>query len=925
MKSKIIKGETMSASNGGQARTRLSLLAGGSLAAAALLGGAPMMLAPTAALAANECGDPNTNTTGADTFDCAGTFPEITYTTNGNLTLRMNNGVATTTGGVVVSSSGAHTVTISRLDPAAGSGDPSLVGANGAGVQVLSAGTGAITVNLSDGDTGDAPLVVSGTTYGIRLSGGATAGNAVAVTTTNGQVTATAGIGVQATNNSTTGGNILLTLGGGVSGTSGGVSTTINGTGTQTITLSAQSATVSGGDVGATTGPAVQMTTVGIGTGASTLTVGGARTVRANGTAAAVVDIANANGARTITNNGTIRSNDAASTGYDDLAISVGAGSGAVTISNTSLTTTNAATGASYPTATLTGRIVLENSGNATINNNAAAAVTGGSIWHTAGGNVLGAGNTTLNNNTTTVTVGDVTSPVNAVIATNAGGMATTLDFSAGTDTFNNRGILAVGEGTQAAATLTITNLESWNNSGLVLFGANGDYTGTDGVANDRIIAATNFTGSGTSTLGMDVDFTGTQGACSAAVIADCLDLRGGTAGGTTSILVNAIGESRGLDGRIVLVDVGGGFSDADRFVIDPRTTGYALNADGDGIIDAGILHYDLHYDADTQQHFLLGAPDTEAMEPGLFPTLARSTWDLATGTWFGRGLDLRNGLRDGGAWVRVTGSKTDYSITQSFTSSGVTTDYDTGYEQDGAGLVTGMDLIRAAGDSAAWVFGLTGGYAETSAEFNGSESSLALKGYFLGGYTSFVAGPFFLDAIVNAAKFDLSYDVPGLSASIDDGEATSLGFQAETGWLLKVPGMPAHIEPLAALSYVRTTIDDLALPGVEAVFEDTGFLRAGLGVRISGDAAMSDWTTRLSFTGRVWEELNGESEFRLTNDALDLPLTYDDHSDRLGEVGFAVDTLGVGERISLRFAAGMQFRRDYENRQLSVGARYRF
>lgn len=906
-----------------RAHRRLSLLASSSLVIAALAGAAPVLLTPDVALAANECGDPGANGATADTFDCTGNHPGITYSTNGDLTLRMNNGVATTTGGVQVSSSGTNTVTISRLDTPAGSGDPSLVATSGSGVGIGSTGTGAITVTLSDGDTGDTPLVVRGVTHGMNLSGGATSGNAIAVTTTHGQVTATAGVGIAAVNNSTAGGNISLTLGSGVSGTTGGLAMTINGAGTQTITLSAQSATVSGGDVAATTGSAVQMTTAGTGTGGATLTVGGGRTVRSDGATNAVVAIANANGARTITNNGAIRSNDATAAGYDDFAISVGAGTGVVTIANTTLNSTNAATGLPYTTATLSGRISLANTGTATINNNTVARVGGGSIWHTSGTSILGSGNTTLNNNTTTVTISGVSTRIFAVIGTSG---ATTLDFGTGTDTFKNDGKLAVGEGAEAESTLTLANLETWNNSGYVFFGATGDYTASDDAPNDRISAAgLDFRGLDTnegSAFFMDVDLDGAQADCSAATSADCLDLTGGTTGGETAIVVNSTG-GLGVGQRMVLVDVGGGFSDEAHFVLSSTSDGY----DSDSSLDFGPVRYALRYDGAAQQHYLIGAPDGEALEFGLFPGIAREALNLVTASWFERDADLRvDGTEAlGGAWVKLAASNTDQILEQSFGSGEELQSTDTSYAQDTQAISAGVDLLRTSAAGATFLAGVTAGKIDAEAEFEATASALKLDGYSFGAYASLLSGPLFVGAIVNSAKLDVVYDAPGLATAGSEGELGALGAQVEAGWRLPIPRLPAFIEPLAALSWVKTDSGELGFTGGEVVFQDTTSVRAGLGLRIAGYTDAGAWTTRFSFTGRAWEELDGEAAYALQADDMDIPLAFEHPSGRLGELGFGVGVTHQPSRFSVRAGAKLQFKRDYENRQFAISARLAF
>ena len=206
-------------------KARLSLLAGASLFAAALATGAPVLITPTAALAANECGDPNANGASNDIFQCtdAVTFSAIAYPeTNGNLTLQLQNDVTVSTGGIVVTPTGANTVTINRIaDSVAGAGDPQITSTSGPGISVTRASgfNGNITVNLTDNDTTDAAMSVSGTTAGVSLTNAGT--GATALTTTNGAITASNGVGVRLATVGT--GNLTFTNGSTVTGTTGAV------------------------------------------------------------------------------------------------------------------------------------------------------------------------------------------------------------------------------------------------------------------------------------------------------------------------------------------------------------------------------------------------------------------------------------------------------------------------------------------------------------------------------------------------------------------------------------------------------------------------------------------------------------------------------------------------------------------------------
>lgn len=212
----------MKASNGTTVRTRAALLAGASLAAATVLG-AGVLVMPSVALAANECGDPTANGASNDTFACAGTYSGISYpATSGNLTLQLQSSMVVSSGGIVVTPSGSNAVTISRVDPTLWAGDPEITNTAGAGISIIRAApnNGNFTVNLTDPDfEGDEAMSITGTTAGIYLSNSGSGSQTL--TTTNGTITATAGVGVRLGTVGT--GNITFSNGSTVSGTTGGV------------------------------------------------------------------------------------------------------------------------------------------------------------------------------------------------------------------------------------------------------------------------------------------------------------------------------------------------------------------------------------------------------------------------------------------------------------------------------------------------------------------------------------------------------------------------------------------------------------------------------------------------------------------------------------------------------------------------------
>jgi len=213
-------------------RRRLSLLTGSSLALAFTVGAASALsLAPSQARAADECG-PSTGTQ-----VCSGTHPSITYTTTGNLTLRLQGDLVVTTGGLAVTGAGTNSVTISRSPD--GAGDPSLTSTSGAGLRVSRATLGGnISVNLSDtnNDSADTPLAIAGTSAGVQLSNMGT--STTALTTTNGTIAASAGAGIEVGTSGT--GALTVTNGAAVTGTTAAI--LVTGGAAATITNSATGA-----------------------------------------------------------------------------------------------------------------------------------------------------------------------------------------------------------------------------------------------------------------------------------------------------------------------------------------------------------------------------------------------------------------------------------------------------------------------------------------------------------------------------------------------------------------------------------------------------------------------------------------------------------------------------------------------------------
>lgn len=781
------------------------------------------------------------------------------------------------------------------------------------GITVAASGAGVVTV-----DTGASSTINSGGD-GINAS---SVGGTVSVSNLA-AITATAGDGIEA---STTGAAITVAVNSTISAGLNGVLTSNGGTGTTGVTA-AQNITATGAGLAA-------INTATTGTGATTVTINNGRTIQnVNGSAVRTASAGGAVGINTgtgstivgagagatswvvdMTNSGagvstltigsgtTVRSTDNTATGYDDLAIR-GVGGSAV-VGNAGRINGRVSF------AGLTGTVAMTNTG----------------VWHTTGASTFGPGADSLTNSAT------------GSIFTNAGGVATSWDFGAGADTFTNAGLLVVGEPTLAASTLTVTNLEAWNNSGRIVFGSSGTTLTavSDGQINDRIIASgTTFTGSGSSRLVMDANLGATvQTSCATLTAADCFGLTGGSTAGSTQILVNDVSPNpygAFNPTGIVLVDVSGaGTTAASHFSLDPNSDYWRADANSsDGVLDKGLFFYDLALNLN-KQHVLVGLPDGEAFEFTTFGTAVQNLWYTTTGVWHERQADVRDqaGSIDGsgaGVWVKVAGSATDRDLINSYDVFGKTYSFDTSYNQDTVALIGGLDFM-GGGDGKVWAIGGQIGYVDSDVTFNASPTLTSFKGMTLGLSGTYISGPLFIDGIVNANKLDYDHQAITLAptgSNIFTGSVDTLGFQIEGGYTIPL-GENGFFEPSGVVSYLTSSIDTASVPGADIKWDDQTSFRASLGGRLGINADAGTFSTKWSLVARYWNEFEGDNQLVIQSAGPDLRLN-DDFSGSFGEVGGTINVFSGDDRFSAFLNLGVKFKDDYQSTDGSLGFRWRW
>lgn len=551
-----------------------------------------------------------------------------------------------------------------------------------------------------------------------------------------------------------------------------------------------------------------------------------------------------------------------------------------------------------------------------------------------------------------------------------------TVTFGAGSDTFNNAGILMIAP-TESGSVfgfdgdfdrishegeLRFEGLETFNNSGEIYLGTrigqNGNIVGNNGFItqegqHDDMLAmpGADFVGSGDSRIYVDVFLNNVgnpDSSCDASFRdadgnfagADCIDLRGGTASGHTEIVFKRqiTGDRGALNPHgFLVVDLAGGSADPDAFVVSPESDSYSPQFGG--VIDNGLFFYPLAYDAETQQFRLYGQPSSASHQIVILGNAVNDLWHTSTGAWFGRRVDQRDiALESGGgsAWVRVAASSAERDVITPITAGTQVYEFDNSYMQDDSTLTIGRDFIfRSAGDRA-WLIGGMAGYARSRVDFDKYPSNANLEGPQLGVYGSLTMGDFYLDAAVNGIWLDAHYDAPVLQLRPEGTKGStdveSIGAQVEAGWGGLQFGR-LGIEPLASLSYVTTDVEDVFVPAEDPTrgggnfeFDDPTSFRGGLGARLSvANVLPSLVPTDVSLTARAVEEFEGDSTATISSTG-PIPVDQTDTFDgTFVEVTGSVSVHNAAKTVAGYLNVDGTFESDYESVGVEAGFRYQW
>jgi hypothetical protein len=528
--------------------------------------------------------------------------------------------------------------------------------------------------------------------------------------------------------------------------------------------------------------------------------------------------------------------------------------------------------------------------GTATINN--AGVISGGSGYAI----VAEAGSAVINNDGRID--GAVALTFNDDILSNSGAFNASKDsdFSDGEDRFINTGVLAILPGAKAAGGISFLNLEHFANNGGLVDLRNG-HTG------DVFTLSGDYVGSGDARLGLDIAANG----------ADKLVVAGAATGKTSILLTSVEPSTASLTGAkaITLVHTGAGSAAGAFTIANP---------------DIGFIRYGLRFDAAGFDYDLVGKAGQAAYRAVKFNDGANGVWRQSADAWSAHLADQRNAARGeepaaGRVWGQFSGSAERSEDRRQVTdANGDAQVYNLDYTQTYYGVQAGVDLLQTdMGDGQA-SFGVTGGYTRSLLHFPGTTQSAKFDSVDLGGYAAVVKGAGFFNAL---AQYDHHWiDATDPSAGYDQSfGGDSYGFQAEAG--ARLGSQTFSFEPLAAVAYVRSDLDDLHALGQTLDFDKADGLRGKIGARLSSRQAVGGSEMLFYASAAAVHEFKGKAGLTLVSGGVSE--TIGDHPvGTYGQAAMGVDVVAVGGLTGFVEADGA-LGDDYKSAGGRIGLRFKF
>ncbi|MPS69755.1 MAG: hypothetical protein E2586_14815 [Novosphingobium sp.] len=416
-----------------------------------------------------------------------------------------------------------------------------------------------------------------------------------------------------------------------------------------------------------------------------------------------------------------------------------------------------------------------------------------------------------------------------------------------GDATLINSGTIKVNAAASAAATMNVTGLTTFRNSGTISLvnGHTGDVLNLGDAA---------FVGSGNSRVVLEANLGIAAVGASAAQSADQLTV--GAASGTTTLSITDLSSTAAarfnFDGiRLVNADsVANGAFVLEGGSINKGFVDYRLMTDGDGNLD------------------LVGVPSAEAFELIRTGAEVRHYWRRSGDAWSEqmRAFAPQDGLS---LWGQVLGgsetnrSRPIYSETVLGTATSFAPNLD--MRDSWWGGQFGLDWGKGS-DGTGWGLGVTGGYVSQEGKVKASGDRIKIDGGNVGLYARYrSADGFFAHALAKLDRYSIKYDF-GNGAAAPKTNGTSYGVEVEAGYHIRSGAV--FFEPSASASWSDADLDGFsgAQSGVGARFDHVQSFYGRAGLRAGVETKAGGWTLQ-PYVGANWEgEMNGRPEATLSS-----------------------------------------------------------
>jgi outer membrane autotransporter protein len=137
--------------------------------------------------------------------------------------------------------------------------------------------------------------------------------------------------------------------------------------------------------------------------------------------------------------------------------------------------------------------------------------------------------------------------------------------------------------------------------------------------------------------------------------------------------------------------------------------------------------------------------------------------------------------------------------------------------------------------------------------------------------------------------------------------------------------GASSFVEPVASLSYSRTSFDDLPIPGGVQLIDDTDSFKGSLGLRLGTTASYQYYKLKVALEGRVWDEFDGDTNTTLVVASGPNFTNLDELDGVYGEVKGEANLFAMGNALSAFLNGGVKWKDHYQSTTVTLGVRYQW